>query len=482
MSRVVIHSLSFALPARRDRPSIQPRQWQQHLITLLRRRLLLKRDPDVLVFAGPGAGKTLGALLGFQRLREEGRLDRFIVFCHRTSILHQWQKAALRLGLVLQAWPCHHDQFMEADGLLLTYQAAGRQKQQVLQTLDQLPKQRCLAIADEAHHLGVDPEDPETGSWGPTFLDLTDSFRLRLGLTGTPFRADNLGFCAARRMKTTLNGREVEQICPDLCVEPRELIAAGDVRPLEFRFQDGWVEHSRAGQPDRDVSPLSAEQRESWRARNLRRAVHLADSSSISQQVLLRAQRKLSELRHKHGDAAGLVIARDIDHAEAIARLLREDGQLVELVHSQSPLATQRLNAFQQGQAQWLVSIDMCAEGFDAPRLRVVVYLTTVVTRSRFVQGITRAVRMTADLAKQESIPRQPSYVFAPADPLLMDYARSWSVAEPYLLRSKEQDTASSMDEVGAGRAAGLPLEAVDDSAGSVIPMKTPELPGFLQR
>ncbi len=89
---------------------------------------------------------------------------------------------------------------------------------------------------------------------------------------------------------------------------------------------------------------------------------------------------------------------------------------------------------------------------------------------------------MTPNLAKQESIPRKPSYVFAPADPLLMDYARSWSVAEPYLLRSKEQDTASSIDEVGAGRAAGLPLEAVDDSAGSVIPMKTPELPGFLQR
>ena len=55
-------------------------------------------------------------------------------------------------------------------------------------------------------------------------------------------------------------------------------------------------------------------------------------------------------------------------------------------------------------------------------------------------------------------------------------------MAEPYLLRSKEQDTASSIDDVGAGRAAGLPLEAVEDSAGSVIWMKTPELPGFLQR
>ena len=86
------------------------------------------------------------------------------------------------------------------------------------------------------------------------------------------------------------DGGWVEQIRPDLCVEPRDLIAAGDVRPLEFRFQDGWVEHSREGHNDRHVSPLSAEQRESWRARNLRRAIHLADSSSIGQQVLLSAR------------------------------------------------------------------------------------------------------------------------------------------------------------------------------------------------
>ena len=90
-------------------------------------------------------------------------------------------------------------------------------------------------------------------------------------MTGTPFRADNLGFCAARRIRTIQNGELVEQIQPDLCVEPRELIAAGDVRPLEFHFQDGWVEHSQEGRPDRDVSPLSQEQRESWRTLERRR-------------------------------------------------------------------------------------------------------------------------------------------------------------------------------------------------------------------
>ena len=463
---------------------IRPRQWQQQLIQLLRRRL--DADPnasdDLLVFAGPGAGKTLGALLAFQAMQREQRLKQFLVFCHRTSILEQWQRAASRLGLTLLPWPgCGEDAAL-ADGLLLTYQSAGRQPQLLRDALQAWPEQGVLAIADEAHHLGVDPDDPSAAAWGQTFLQLTASMRLRLGLTGTPFRADNLGFCAARRIQTIHNGERVEQIQPDLCVEPRELIAAGDVRPLEFRFQDGWVEHSKEGQPDRDVSPLSQEQRESWRARNLRRAIRLADSSGIGQQVLVQAQQRLSSLRQTHAAAAGLVIARDIDHASAIASVLREDGHLVDLVHSQDPEAAERLNRFQTGEADWLVSIDMCAEGFDAPRLRVVAYLTTVVTRSRFLQGITRAVRMTPDLAASEPIPRHPSYVFAPADPLLMEYARSWSVAEPYVLRSREAGDESVVMAGGSPKGPTLPLEAVDDGAAAVIRLKTPQLPSFLQR
>ena len=384
---------------------IRPRQWQQQLIQLLRRRLerKLEHERDLLVFAGPGAGKTLGALLAFRAMQQEGRLERFLVFCHRTSIQEQWQKAAKRLGLRLHEWPCSSQQIDEAQGILVTYQGAGRQLELLLSELERWQPMGCLAIADEAHHLGVDPEAPESTAWGQTFLDLTGRCQLRMGLTGTPFRADNLAFCAARRLRVRQEGGAlVEQICPDLTVEPRDLIAEGDVRPLEFRFQDGWVEHSREGIPDRDVSPLSAETRESWRARNLRRAIQLNDSSSISQQLLLRAQRQLSKVRLQHPQAAGLVIARDIDHAQAITQLLQEDGNRVDLVHSQDPTAAARLNGFQNGDADWLVSIDMCAEGFDAPRLRVVAYLTTVVTRSRFVQGITRAVRMTPELAARE--------------------------------------------------------------------------------
>lgn len=484
--------LSFTLsaaagPERPGTPTLQPREWQQRLIQLLRARL---HDPDlrrrdVLLHAGPGAGKTLGALLGFQRLAREGHLQGLLVFCHRTSIARQWLQAAERLGLSLQAWdPQQSDEQALRQGLLLSYQGAARHRERLSQLVAQhLHGRSWLAVADEVHHLGLDPEEPEASAWARAFCDLAGPATLRLGLSGTPFRADALAFCAARRIRVDEQGEIVERIVPDLCIEPQWLIQAGDVRPLEFRFQDGWVDHGRdGGSAPREVSDLAQECRESWRARNLRRAIQPGDGGGIAQRLLVQARRKLRQVRRDHPDAAGLVIARDIDHARRITALLAEDGEAPLLVHSQDPEATARLAAFRAGESRWLVSIDMCTEGFDAPRLRVVVYLSTVVTRSRFLQAITRAVRMDGERAEVEAIPREPSYVYAPADPLLISHARSWSRSEPYRIRNAlAQDSPQAADALGSGRYV-LPLRALADGAGGVIRMGGPKLPGFLKR
>ncbi len=483
---------SFDLGLRRDGglPGVagtprgpEPRAWQRRLIQLLRARLVAASPggQDVLLHAGPGAGKTLGALLAFQQLQREGRLERFVVFCHRSAIGRQWIGAAARLGLVLQEWdPGGSPLAPTGQGLLLSYQAAALHRRRLERELvGHLHGRRWLAIGDEVHHLGLDPLEPEATAWGHAFSSLSGGAQLRLGLTGTPFRADNLGFCSGRRIRMHDQDGPAERIIPDLCVEPRALIAAGDVRPLEFRFQDGWVEHGRPEDGrDREISPLSAEQRESWRARNLRRAIRPGDRGGIALRLLLQARRRLERVRLEHPGAGGLVVARDIGHAGSIADLLAKEGDRVHLVHSQDPEAAQRLAAFQAGEADWLVSIDMCAEGFDAPRLRVVAYLTTVVTRSRFVQAITRAVRMDGDRSGQETIPRRPSYVFAPADPLLISYARGWTVSEPYVIRPRAPEMAPG----GAGTPGSdqrLPLQALADDAGRMLSVSGPVLPSF---
>ena len=463
--------------------SLQPRSWQRQLIQLLRARLPVAggSGADVLVHAGPGAGKTLGALLAVQRLQGEGRLGRFVVFCHRSSIAGQWRAAADRLGLELREWPGGDGCRPGDAGLLLSYQTAGRQLERLRREFDGLGAGRgWMAIADEVHHLGLDPEEPEATAWGHAFTLLCAGARLRLGLSGTPFRADNLAFCAARRLRVEVRGVVHERIVPDLCVEPRRLIVAGDVRPLEFRFQDGWVDHGRDPRgPERERSPVSAEQREGWRARNLRRAVRLGDGSGIALRVLLEARRRLERVRARHPQAGGLVIARDVAHAHRIAALLQEEGDAVLLAHSGDAEAGRRLADFRGGEADWLVSVDMCAEGFDAPRIRVVAYLSTKVTRSRFLQAITRAVRLDESRIPLEPVPRLPSYVVAPADPLLIAHARTWSLSEPYLVRP--QGAEESAPGVGGGHAS-LPLRALADDAGDLIRLTGPELPPFLRR
>ncbi len=461
-------------------PTIEPRQWQRQLIELMRRRL--RQGPalekDVLVHAGPGAGKTIGALLGFRRLWQEGHLDRVLICCHRTTIANQWLETGRRLGLILEPWQgctpqdtCH--------GLVLSYQAATRAQGDPTALLAGAGQgARWLAIADEVHHLGLDPDEPESSAWGPAFIRLTEPAALRLGLSGTPFRADNLAFCAARRQPIPAEEGGGEHIVPDLSIEPRQLIEAGDVRPLEFRFQDGWVEHGRPQDGvEREQSPLSAESRESWRARNLRRAIRLGDGGGIALRVLLQARSRLAWVRQREPDAGGLVVARDIMHARQITALLVEQGDRVQLVHSQELEAEALLKAFRAGAGEWLVSVDMCSEGFDAPRLRVVAYLTTVVTRSRFVQAITRAVRVGESSQVCPAGPLPPSYVFAPADPLLMGYARGWSLSEPYRI-SPPRLTANA--DAGGWGGTVDPLaswQALGVRSSGVIQVRGPQLP-----
>ena len=194
---------------RRPAP-LEPRTWQRHLIQLLRARL---HDPDpsrrdVLLHAGPGAGKTLGALLGFQRMRKEGHLDVLLVFCHRTSIARQWYGAAERLGLRLREWgesdPTSTECATAPDGWLLSYQAAARQREHLTMALPQaLSGQRWLAIADEVHHLGLDPDEPESTAWGQAFSELTAPARLRLGLSDRKSTRLNSSHSSVSRMPSS---------------------------------------------------------------------------------------------------------------------------------------------------------------------------------------------------------------------------------------------------------------------------------------
>jgi hypothetical protein len=88
---------------------------------------------------------------------------------------------------------------------------------------------------------------------------------------------------------------------------------------------------------------------------------------------------------------------------------------------------------------------------------------------------------MDGDRSGQETIPRRPSYVFAPADPLLIGYARGWTVSEPYVIRPRPTQTSPGA-ACSPGSDQGLPLQALADDAGRLISVHGPELPSFRRK
>ena len=109
---------------------------------------------------------------------------------------------------------------------------------------------------------------------------------------------------------------------------------------------------------------------------------------------------------------------------------------------------------------------------------------TLVVAHSRrsesSLEGLLLRVRM------QRRILLVPTMLISMAlhgQSLLMSYARSWSLSEPYRIQAQPQEVdADDPLQSGAWRGPSLPLEAVNDGAGAVIRLRTPELPNFLHQ
>jgi hypothetical protein len=151
--------------------------------------------------------------------------------------------------------------------------------------------------------------------------------------------------------------------------------------------------------------------------------------------VLARAHEQLRTMRQEHRDAGGLVIAIDQDHAQGIARLLRDRfATPADVVVSDDPTASKKIAEFSQNDRPWLVAVRMVSEGVDIPRLRVGVFATTTSTELFFRQAVGRFVRW------QAGRPSQKAYVYIPDDPRLRSHAFEIAEARRHVLRPPDTD------------------------------------------
>ena len=401
--------------------TVHLRRWQKSALDQFRAR----ERPDFLAVATPGAGKTTLALVAARQALAEAPGRRLVVVVPTQHLKTQWADAAEALDLHLETGWSARDGRLPADthGLVTTYQQVATSAGAFASL-----SRDAFVVLDEVHHAGGDR------AWGDAVLTAFTDARVRLCLSGTPFRSDTRAIPFVRYDDSGLAQPDVEYGYGDALAD------RSVVRPVRFPRIDGemeWIDAdgSLAGASFDDALDAART------ARRLRTA--LSTDGEWLPDVLARAHRQLMEVRRTHPGAAGLVIAIDQDHARAVAELLRRHtGTAPALVVSEDSASSRRIATFTHGTEPWLVAVRMVSEGVDIPRLRVGVFATTTTTELFFRQAVGRLVRWTRGLGAQ------PSYMFIPDDPRLRAHALAITIQRRHSLRRDDEAEEAAGDGV----------------------------------
>lgn len=391
---------------------LKPRNWQVRAVDQCV-SMANNGSDRALVFACPGSGKTIGGLLIAKRLRDRvmnGR--RILVLTPNLAIKSQWIERSREMGLNLVAVDDARViqvgvEDMFSGGFILTYQQAVSMRILLRIFCD---THKPIVILDEVHHTSGPYGQRDGNAWGTSIGHSLHNASFKLATTGTPFREGPnpiafVDYNEEGRAHAHVEYGYKQAILDRIC------------RPIQFETYDGDVEWTDA----KGVSVLADFTTKLTKVKNrerLRAAVSLDGLFPV--QMLSDAHTRLEGIRAQTGSerAGGLVVAMDVAHAEAIADALMEiSGVAPVVVHNKIDDSLDQINAFRDGDAPWIVGIQMLSEGVDIPRLRVGVYCTNIRATLYFHQFCGRMTRV-------QSSELERAYVFMPADPELEATAR----------------------------------------------------------
>ncbi|SDS21531.1 DEAD/DEAH box helicase [Pseudomonas oryzae] len=350
--------------------------------------------------ATPAAGKTRMAAELACRLLEQDRVDLVLCFAPSCQVVEGFRSTfAAVLGKRL-------DGLLGAVGAAYTYQAMDYRDEGFWRLLDDY---RVFVVFDEIHHCaGHDPL--LSNAWGQQILQrIQDRATFTLALSGTPWRSDDRAIALAR-----YSSPEGHLIC-DFRYGLREAIA------------DGVCRSPRIVLLDNQKVKLTEELETESTVRLFPSIAKLLGESPVTYEELLRHDEvidqllglgcdKLDELRQIKPDAAGLVVATDIEHAQQIAQVLEAMGEGCQVVTNRTPDAQQVINAFRHSDCRWIVAVGMISEGTDIPRLQLCCYLSRIRTELHYRQVLGRVLRRMGE-------PDDQAWLFLLAEPTLRSFA-----------------------------------------------------------
>lgn len=217
-----------------------------------------------------------------------------------------------------------------------------------------------LLVVDEVHHVG------ETGYYA-RMIETLDRVP-RLGVTATPWRGDRFD------IERTFGAPVVRMSIPDGI--NRGYLAQVDYRLLADNIDWDFV---------REASEHS------YTIKDLNRRLFIPERDEAIRD-------RLAAVWNATRAPRGIVFCQTIEHAEALAELLRRSSTWrgVETVHNglTKRERQQALLRFRSGKTQLLTSVDLLNEGIDVPDVNIIVFARVTHSRRIFIQQLGRGLRL----------------------------------------------------------------------------------------
>lgn len=409
-------------------PEIADREWQQKgLSAAIESFLPSKEKSTFLVVACPGAGKTRFSIATMKAAAESGHVDLVVVVAPTETLRKQWIGDAAEHGISLHHYSSEDLRDAMIDGFDDGIHGVVTTYQQVAMVADVFEhfcaSLKVFLVADEIHHCA------DHLSWGDKLQIGFNGAIKKLILSGTPFRTDS--GCMPFVMRVNGEGK-LALVEPDANYTYAEACDDHVCRVMTFvrvnaniRFEDdnGVWEHLL------DENGLDVK----FRNRMYRAALD-PDRSDFSRYLLEQAWGKLKSIREKEQPEAGLlVVAKDNAHAEKLKDIMHAiTGKMPVVVNSDRPGSSTKIRRFKKSRAPVIIAVKMFSEGVDAPRIRVIAFLTQAKTEMWFRQIVGRAVRMQREVGGD-----QPAFMYIPKIPAFEEMARRIEEEIAYIVDSR---------------------------------------------
>ena len=386
-----------------------------------------KKDKKFLINAAPGAGKTIAAITIAQKLFDMNEIERVIVIAPRKTVIDQWKDD---FKLITKK-----EMLVVSSGDIESYGMDICATWNAIEGLRDGFQKIChdyktLVICDEHHHAAVG------AVWGKGANNAFEKCRYSIVLTGTPVRTDGEKPVWFFYSKETGKLDHPQEGTYNLSYG--ESVRLKYCRPIFFHRHEGnfTVTHKDI---NLNVSGSGGVQLKNGQENEVtkviqksvdfytlaRQPVYLKDGKtpdikSFQSTMLQAGIDKLSEIKERLPNAAGLVIAPTVIVAQYMHDLLEElTGEKPTLVHNEIQDSENQIKAFRKSKKDWIVSVQMISEGVDIKRLRTLVYLPSAQTELAFRQAMGRVVR-----SMDTDVDDSWAYVIMPIFKTFEEYAR----------------------------------------------------------